>query len=168
MSTKSNGTEGMRTYIHAPDGYICPFCLVVKGIEHEHVATKQQDVVYRDSNVTAFVSSSWWPRNHGHVFVIPNEHIENVYTMPARLLARIQELAREVSIGFKEIYNCDGVSSRQHNEPAGNQDVWHYHLHVFPRWKNDQLYHEHRNSTTPEARRPYAESLRAWLSTRLD
>ena len=63
---------------------------------------------------------------------------------------------------------CDGVSSRQHNEPAGNQDVWHYHLHVFPRWENDKLYFERRHSTSPEQRRPYAEKLRAWLRTRLE
>ena len=158
----------MQTYTHAPDGYICPFCLVVKGIENEHVATKQQDVVFRDSDVTALISSHWWPENPGHVLVIPNEHIENVYTMPTRLLARIQEVAREVSIGFKEIYECDGVSSRQHNEPAGNQDVWHYHLHVFPRWQGDRLYFERRSSTTPEEREPYAERMRAWLRTRLE
>ncbi len=87
--------------------------------------------------------------------------------MPTRLLARIQEVAREVTIGFKEIYECDGVSSRQHNEPAGNQDVWHYHLHVFPRWQGDRLYLERRRSTSPEARRPYAERQRAWLNARL-
>ncbi|MDE2890446.1 MAG: HIT domain-containing protein [Gemmatimonadota bacterium] len=158
----------MQTYTHAPDGYNCPFCLVVKGIENEHVATRQQDVVFRDGAVTAFISSHWWPGNHGHILVIPNEHIENIYTMPTRLLARIQEVAREVSIGFKELYDCDGVSSRQHNEPAGNQDVWHYHLHVFPRWQVDRLYLERRSSTTPEERRPYAERMRAWLSTRLE
>lgn len=157
----------MQKYTHAPDGYICPFCLAVKGIENEHVWTKQQDVVFRDGHVTALISSAWWPENPGHVLVIPNDHIENVYTMPTRLLARIQEVAREVSIGFKETYECDGVSSRQHNEPAGNQDVWHYHLHVFPRWQGDRLYLERRSSTTPEERRPYAERMRAWLSARL-
>jgi len=37
-------------------------------------------------------------------------------------------------------YSCDGISTRQHNEPFGNQDVWHYHVHVFPRYENDNLY----------------------------
>ncbi len=158
----------METYPHAPEEYTCPFCLVVEGVENEHVSTMQDDVVFRDETVTAFISSAWWPRNRGHVLVIPNEHIENIYTMPTHLLARIQEVAREISIGFKDLYDCDGVSSRQHNEPAGNQDVWHYHLHVFPRWKGDQLYLERRRSTTPEERKPYSEKLRAWLKTKLD
>ena len=158
----------METHTHAPAEYTCPFCLVVKGVENEHVRTKQDDVVFRDGTVTAFISSAWWPRNHGHVLVIPNEHIENVYTMPTHLLTKIQEVAREISIGFKETYKCHGVSSRQHNEPAGNQDVWHYHLHVFPRWEGDQLYTERRRTTNPEERRPYGEKLRAWLKTTLD
>ncbi len=158
----------METNSHAPAEYTCPFCLVVDGVENEHTRTKQDDVVFRDGTVTAFISSAWWPGNHGHVLVIPNKHIENVYSMPTHLLARIQEVAREISIGFKQLYECDGVSSRQHNEPAGNQDVWHYHLHVFPRWEGDQLYAERRRTTTPEERKPYSEKLRAWLKTRLD
>jgi len=161
-----NPREKGKMHSHAPEDYRCPFCLVAQGIENEHVATRQDDVIYHDGTVTAFVSSAWWPKNHGHVLVIPNEHIENVYAMPADLLGRIQEVAREISIGFKEVYGCDGVSSRQHNEPAGGQDVWHYHLHVFPRWDGDQLYQERRRSTTPEQRAPYAEKLRTWLSTK--
>ena len=41
---------------------------------------------------------------------------------------------------MKTAFGCPGVSTRQHNEPAGNQDVWHYHVHVFPRWHGDRLY----------------------------
>lgn len=88
---------------------------------------------------------------------------QNVYTMPCELLGKIQEVGRIAGLGFKALYKCDGVSSRQHNEPAGNQDVWHYHLHVYPRYQNDRLYHTTRRSTTPEERRPYAEKLRRWF-----
>lgn len=60
-------------------------------------------------------------------------------------------------------YGCDGVSTRQHNEPAGDQDVWHFHVHVFPRYEGDGLYDSLPASAfvpAPE-RRPYAEQLRA-------
>ena len=153
-------------YTHAPLGYICPFCLVVEGIENAHVATKQDDIVFQDEEITAFVSSRWWPNNPGHVLVIPNKHIENVYSMPTSLLGRVQEVAREISLGFKEVYRCDGVSSRQHNEPAGNQDVWHYHLHVFPRYTADRLYLEAGGRAAPEERKRYAKKLRAWMAAR--
>jgi histidine triad (HIT) family protein len=47
-------------YNHIPEGYICPFCLIVEGIENEHLYTKQSDIVYKDEFVTAFIASCWW------------------------------------------------------------------------------------------------------------
>ncbi|MEP7294527.1 MAG: diadenosine tetraphosphate hydrolase, partial [Chloroflexota bacterium] len=56
-------------------------------------------------------------------------------------------------------------STRQHNEPAGYQEVWHYHLHVFPRYAHDYLYDLtfQRRLTTLEERRPYAEKLKRYF-----
>ncbi len=153
-----------KTCDHAPEGYLCPFCLVARGGESEPVRTKQSDVVYRDAFITAFIASSWFGDNAGHVLIVPNAHHENIYTLPDETSARIHAMARRVAIAMKHEYGCDGVSTRQHNEPAGNQDVWHYHLHVFPRYDGDGLYAARRRDTTPEERRPYAERLRAWLS----
>jgi histidine triad (HIT) family protein len=64
---------------------------------------------------------------------------------------------------MKRAYGCDGTSVRQHNEPAGDQDVWHYHLHVFPRYAGDDLYRSSARLTHPEERWPYADRLRAVL-----
>jgi histidine triad (HIT) family protein len=44
-------------YNHSPDNYICPFCLVSKGIENEHVYTSQDEVIYRDDFITAFIAA---------------------------------------------------------------------------------------------------------------
>lgn len=123
---------------HEPRDYVCPFCLLVQGEEGKY--NSQQDIICRDKLVTAFVSPRWWSSNPGNVVIIPNEHFENIYDLPAQYAHQIQDTAREVAIAFKEVYECDGVSTRQHNEPAGGQDVWHYHLHVFPRFEDDNLY----------------------------
>jgi histidine triad (HIT) family protein len=147
-------------YNHAPDNYICPFCLVVKGIENEHVLTKQNDIVYQDNYVTAFIGAGWWKNNKGHVIIIPNKHFENIYDLPSEYSHRIHDLEREVAIAFKKVYRCDGVSSRQHNEPCGNQDVWHYHLHVFPRYQGDDLYKTKRELSQLEERIVYSRKLR--------
>ena len=66
---------------------------------------------------------------------------------------------------MKEVYKCDGVSTRQHNEPAGDQEVWHYHFHVIPRYANDDLYIKYKEShwTTAEERVPYTEKLREYF-----
>lgn len=154
-------------YNHEPDRYICPFCLTVNRVENEHSYTKQADVVYRDEYITAFIAASWWKNNKGHVIIVPNKHIENLYDLPSDLSHRIHDLEREIAIALKETYKCDGVSSRQHNEPCGNQEVWHYHLHVFPRYKNDNLYKTDRESSKPEERVRYAEKLREYLRRKI-
>jgi histidine triad (HIT) family protein len=155
-------------YNHEPNGYICPFCLVVQGIENEHVLTNQSDIVYKDEYVTAFIGAGWWKNNKGHVIIIPNDHYENIYGLPDEVSARIHKVEKQVAIAFKKVYKCDGVSSRQHNEPCGNQDVWHYHLHVFPRYKEDNLYLTKRELSKPEDRIAYAEKLRKYFKEALD
>ncbi len=152
-------------YSNAPEGYICPFCLVVKGIENEHVLTKQSDIIYQDEFITAFISAGSYPNNKGHVLIIPNEHYENIYQMPLDLLNKVHAFEQRAAVALKQVYHCDGVSSRQHNEYWGNQDVWHYHLHVFPRYKGDNLYKVDRIRTEPEERLVYAQKLRAYFQT---
>jgi len=60
---------------------------------------------------------------------------------------------------MKNTYGCNGISTRQHNEPAGNQ-LWHYHLHVYPRYENDNLYLTKGYFTEPDERPFYVEKLR--------
>lgn len=97
------------------------------------------------------------------MLVVSNEHYENLYDLPPELGTPIQRIIRDVALGFKATYDCTGVSTRQHNEPDGNQDVWHYHVHVFPRFRNDNLYVTGRGQSTREERRPYATKLRTYL-----
>jgi histidine triad (HIT) family protein len=148
---------------HAPDGYVCQFCRIAAG--HDGILTTQAHVVLRDADVCAFVASHWWPANAGHVLVIPNSHAENLYEIPTRLGTPLLAATQRIGLAFKELDRCDGVSTRQHNEPAGNQDVWHYHQHVFPRFAGDRLYERHcEKALAPEpARAERAHRLRAVL-----
>jgi histidine triad (HIT) family protein len=52
----------------------------------------------------------------------------------------VQDLLRGVAIAIRDTYDCHGVSTRQHNEPAGGPDVWHFHAHAFPRFTADNFY----------------------------
>ena len=151
------------TRTHAPPGYDCPFCALVTGDETE--LNKQADIVDRDGDTTAFVSPKWWARNPGHVIVVPNAHFENIYEIPDAALARVHEAAKRIAVALRETYDCHGTSTRQHNEPGAGQDVWHLHVHVFPRYGGDQLYARDAETvwTTPGERAPYAERLRAFL-----
>ena len=148
---------------HQPEEYKCPFCLLIQGREGKN--NSQSDIVYQNQHVTAFIAPRWWPKNIGHVLIVPNEHYENIYDLPISYGQKIHEAAREIALAFKSVYKCDGVSTRQHNEPAGGQDVWHYHLHVFPRYYNDELYQTlaHPEFLQAAERAKYAESLRKYL-----
>jgi len=156
-------------FSHAPDDYFCNFCRIARleafpGLDGIH--TTNEHVVLHDDDITAFVASHWWPNNPGHVLVIPNEHWENVYDIPPRLGEPILRATQRLALAMKSAYRCDGISTRQHNEPAGNQDMWHFHQHVFPRFEGDDLYlRHHERALAPDAdRTTAAEQLRAALA----
>lgn len=149
---------------HQPSDYTCPFCEWLGGTESDY--KRNSDIVFQDDSVTAFISPKWWINNPGHVIVIPNHHYENIYSLPSELIADVHKVAQKIAIAMRASYNCTGTSLRQHNEPDGNQDVWHFHVHVFPRFPNDELYknHDHKAFVSPEERIPYAQLLKAALA----
>jgi histidine triad (HIT) family protein len=152
--------------VHQPGGYRCPFCRVVAGEDLPDDYTRQTDVIYRDDRVTACISTTRWPANPRHVLVVPNDHHENVYAIPAEMLAAVQVVGKQVAVALRGVYACAGTSFRQHNEPAGDHHVWHYHRHVFPRYRGDQLYArtDERRDTTAAERLPYAQKLRDFFA----
>ena len=155
--------DGPDMISHAPPGYACPFCHTARGGEGVPSLIAQADIVLQNADVFACIAPHWWPANPGHVLVAPVAHVENLYAMPERLAGRVHEAARRIALAMKHGYGCEGVSTRQHNEPAGNQDVWHYHLHVFPRWSGDDLYlrQTQKRLAEPTERAPYGQRLRA-------
>ena len=143
-----------------------PFCaLVAPGYEGDGIR-RPDDIVLQTERATAFVSPRWWPNNKGHVLVVPNAHHENIYDLPPADGFAIHEAVQRIAVAIRDTYGCRGVSTRQHNEPAGNQDVWHLHVHVFPRYEGDLLYQSQAlPGFVPVAERaPFAERLRDYLT----
>ncbi len=154
-----------RMYNHEPNGYVCPFCLFVQGNESDY--NKLSDIVYQDESVFAFISPRWWVNNPGNVIVIPKKHIEHIYDIDDATLAKVYGAGKKISLAMRNAYGCNGMSFRQHNELAGNQEIWHFHLHLFPRWKEDHFYQNHENHryVTASERSPFAERLRSAIET---
>ena len=71
----------------------------------------------------ARISPTWWPVNPGAALVIPREHHENLYDLPPAAGHAVWDLTQRVAVAMRAAYACDGTSTRQHNEPAGGQDV---------------------------------------------
>lgn len=110
---------------HAPHDDTCPFCLLPAGTSQPPLINRASEVIYRDAQVVAFMAAGQFnprPDSPGQVLIIPVQHFENIYDLPDDVAARTQALARRVALAFKRV-GCDGTSTRQHDEPAGNQDV---------------------------------------------
>ena len=125
-------------YSHEPSDYSCPFCSYANGVFNDRVGASH--VVERTPETLAFVSPRWWVNNEGHVIVIPLAHVENLYVIPDALAVPLMAALRRTALALKGAYSCAGTSVRQHNEPAGNQELWHLHFHVFPRYEGDEFY----------------------------
>ena len=144
---------------HEPEGYDCPFCRLQRGECNER--NQPDDVVAVTDLAFARVSPKWWPANPGAVLVVPRAHHENLYDLPSEVGHAVWDLVQQVAVAVRAAYDCDGVSVRQHNEPAGGQDVWHLHVHVFPRHEGDRLYARDPESrwVSAQERRPWADAL---------
>lgn len=150
-------------YNHAPEGYKCPICLGVRGIENEDTLLKQADLIYTDNLVSVYINSFWIDTAKGHVIVVPNEHFENIFDLPNEVGYRIFEVTKKIALAMKESYGCDGITLRQNNEPASDQHAFHYHQHIFPRYEGDSFNVNMTKKSilsTPEERVEYAEKLK--------
>lgn len=153
---------------HAPKSYKCPICLGINGIESEDTLLKQADLVYKDELVSVFINSFWIDTVEGHLIVVPNEHFENIFELPDKVGHRIFEVIKKMSIAIKKAYKCDGVTTRQNNEPAADQHAFHYHHHIFPRYEGDLFNESMAKKSTlsePKERLEYVEKLKKALKS---
>lgn len=149
-------------YNHAPEGYQCPICLAIQGIESEKTMIKQDDIFYRDEIVMGFIGSKSIKGNDGHPLLVPVQHAENLYSLSVEQAHRTMEVAQKIAIALKKVRNCDGVTLVQNNEPAGDQHAYHYHLHIVPRFTGDNFHHELFNTylSDPSERIAFANALK--------
>lgn len=150
-------------YNHASKDYMCPLCLMVNGVDSPDPYAKVSDIFYKDDFITGFIKYNRWPNNPVGTVIIPNKHFENIYDLPDEYGHKIFDFSKKLAIALKEIYKCDGISTRQNNEPAGNQDAWHYHLHVIPRFKNDNMYLEEMFVSPPPERAKQALKIKNYF-----
>ena len=147
---------------NAPENYTCPICLGINKTEDEKTLIRPTDIVYSDETVTVFINSYFMGKNAGHVIVVPNVHYENIFDLPNDVGQHIFNISQKMAIVIKKAYKTDGITIKQNNEPAGDQHAFHYHLHVFPRYENDNF-----NSILPEQKRLAPQEERATYAAKL-
>ncbi len=110
----------------------CIFCKIIKG---EIPCTK----IHEDENTLAFLDIN--PINKGHTLIIPKSHHQNLYEIPDILLGEIMSKTKGIAKTVKKVLGADGINIGQNNETAAGQVVFHYHVHIIPRFDNDGLKH---------------------------
>lgn len=92
--------------------------------------------IVRDDHLTlSFMTVE--PATQGHVLVIPKRHARNLFDVSKSDLAAVALAAKEIATWQRERLGCAGVTLYQANERAGFQTVFHYHVHVVPRYPGD-------------------------------
>ena len=79
------------------------------------------------------------PATKGHCLVLPKAHYANLYEIPDDLLGRAHGVAKQMAKKLVEVTGCDGVNIVQNNGEAAGQTVFHFHIHVIPRWKDGDV-----------------------------
>lgn len=106
-------------------------CLFCKIIEGEIPSAK----VYEDEHVYAFLDIS--QVTTGHTLVIPKKHAKDIYELDEetaeQLFRRVPKIAKAVKTAFKPI----GINLLNNNEIAAGQSVFHIHIHIIPRYGQD-------------------------------
>ena len=77
------------------------------------------------------------PATQGHALILPKEHCRNLYDLPQETATELMKMAQKVALKMKEKLHCDGVNLVQNNEEAAGQTVFHFHMHVIPRYADD-------------------------------
>ncbi len=108
----------------------CVFCSIVSG----HL---DAEVVAEDEHTVAFMDINPWTR--GHAVVVPRAHSRNLYEAPDEDLARVSAAAKRLAVRMRDRLRCDGVNLLNACEPAAWQTVFHFHVHVVPRYRDDPL-----------------------------
>ncbi len=108
----------------------CIFCKIV-------AKEAASSLVYEDKSVMAFLDIR--PLTIGHTLVIPKDHYVDIFDIPPKELASVHLTAKLLAFAVKKATDADGISIIQQNGKAAGQDIFHFHVHVVPRFSGQTL-----------------------------
>ena len=132
----------------------CIFCKIANG--EIPSATLYEDEEFR-------VILDLGPASKGHSLILPKKHAANIYELPDEIAAKAMVLAKKMATKLRDGLNCDGFNVVQNNGEIAGQTVFHFHMHLIPRYKNaknnDILIWDH-EEFTPEEMAEIRDSLK--------
>lgn len=106
----------------------CIFCKIIAGEIPSHT-------LYEDEKYKVILDVG--PATKGHALILPKNHYANLYELPEEDAAEVFRLAKRMMIHMTDKLKCDGFNIVQNNGETAGQTVYHFHMHLIPRYKND-------------------------------
>ncbi|NIQ04349.1 MAG: HIT family protein [Candidatus Korarchaeota archaeon] len=108
----------------------CIFCDIVAG-------NTPAEKVYEDDRVLAFLDIN--PISEGHTLIIPKKHYPDIFEIPSHELCELSQTTKKISKSLRISLNAKGVNVLHNSGTAAQQEVPHFHIHVIPRYRGDQI-----------------------------
>ena len=108
----------------------CIFCKIANG--EIPAAT-----LYEDENFRVILDLG--PASKGHALILPKSHAANIYELSDEMAAKAMILAKKMATAMTAALKCDGFNIVQNNGECAAQTVFHFHMHLIPRYEGDQV-----------------------------
>lgn len=105
----------------------CIFCKIIAG-------EIPSNTIYEDDDFKVILDVS--PASKGHALILPKNHVADIFTIDEDIAAKAMKLAKKLATHMKEVLHCDGFNILQNNGEVAGQTVFHFHMHLIPRYKN--------------------------------
>ena len=105
----------------------CILCKIIAG-------EIPSNTIYEDDDFKVILDVS--PASKGHALILPKNHVADIFTIDEDVAAKAMKLAKKLATHMKEVLHCDGFNILQNNGEVAGQTVFHFHMHLIPRYKN--------------------------------
>ena len=106
----------------------CIFCKIANG----EIPSK---TIYEDEMFRVILDLG--PAAKGHALILPKDHYKDLYELPENTASHVMLLAKKMAAQMTDRLHCDGFNLVQNNGETAGQTVMHFHMHLIPRYKND-------------------------------
>ena len=108
----------------------CIFCKIIGG-------EIPSNTIYEDDEFKVILDAS--PASKGHALILPKEHYADIYEIDEKTAGHAMQLAKKLAKHMTDVLKCDGFNIVQNNHEIAGQTVFHFHMHLIPRYKGDQV-----------------------------
>lgn len=108
----------------------CIFCKIANG-------EIPSATLYEDGDFRVILDVN--PASKGHALILPKKHADNLYALPEEAAAKVLVLAKNVAEKMEKALDCEGLNLVQNNGEIAGQTIFHFHMHLIPRYKGDNV-----------------------------